>query len=227
MQNAFKNFENLVIVGVSEWVTNRGKQSAVFDKGVVFETVHNGLDVDAFKITDYEILYEKYNIPKGKNIVLHVTPNFNHSIKGGKYVVEVAKMLPDVQFIIVGFNGDKDILTENIIPIAHTKDKNELAQFYNLADITLLTSQKETFSMIVAESLCCGTPVVGFEAGAPETITIPQYSAFSKQGDVERLSKNIKDFLNKEFDCEEISNEARGKYACQNMVNDYISCYKV
>lgn len=226
MQDAFKDFENLTLLGVSEWVTKRAMQSAIFDKGAVFKTVHNGLDVESFKTTDYKILYEKYNIPEDKKIVLHVTPNFNHIIKGGKYVIEVAKELPDVQFIIVGFNGDKSILPENVIPIAHTKDKNELAQFYNLADITLLTSQKETFSMIVAESLCCGTPVVGFEAGAPETITISDYSIFSEQGDVECLTKNINDFLNKEFDCEEISKEAREKYARENMVKNYIKCYR-
>ena len=189
-------------------------------------TVHNGIDIDTFKITDYEALYGKYSIPKDKKIVLHVTPKFNNPIKGGKYVLEVARNLPDIQFIIVGFNGDKNILPENVIPISHTKDKIELAQFYNLADVTLLTSQKETFSMIVAESLSCGTPVVGFEAGAPETITIPQYSVFSEQGNVECLTENINDFLNKEFECEEISKEAREKYACENMVKNYIRCYK-
>ena len=56
------------------------------------------------------------------------------------------------------------------------EDQSELAAFYSLADVTLLTSEKETFSMVCAESLCCGTPVVGFQAGAPEGISLPAVS---------------------------------------------------
>lgn len=226
MRNAFEGFENLVVVGVSEWLTNRAKQSAIFDKDTEFITIHNGIDTDTFRITDFESLYEKYNISKDKKNVLHVTPNFNHPIKGGKYVLEVAKNLQNIQFIIVGFDGDKNILPENIVPISRTDNKIEMAQLYSLADITLLTSKKETFSMVVAESLCCGTPIVGFEAGAPETITIPDYSIFSEQGNVKCLAENIQDFLNKEFDSEKISKEAKEKYACENMVKNYISSYK-
>ncbi len=226
MQNAFKGFDNLTVVGVSSWLTDRAKQSPIFDKGTVFKTVYNGIDVSTFKVTDYEELYEKYNIPKDKKVVLYATPNFNHPIKGGKYVIEAAKKLPHIQFVIVGFNGDKSILPKNVIPIAHTKDKNEMAQFYNLADVTLLTSKRETFSMVVAESLSCGTPVVGFEAGAPETIAIPKYTAFSEQGNVEALTENLERFLNNNFDSEEISKEAREKYDRENMVENYIRCYR-
>ena len=46
--------------------------------------------------------------------------------------------------------------------------------------------------MIVAESLCCGTPVVGFKAGAPEQITIKEYSEFSEFGNIEILKENPK-----------------------------------
>ncbi len=32
--------------------------------------------------------------------------------------------------------------------------------------------------MVTAESLCCGTPVVGFTAGGPESIAIDAFSNF-------------------------------------------------
>ena len=40
-----------------------------------------------------------------------------------------------------------------------------LAEYYSLVDVTVITSFHETFSMVVAESLSCGTPIVGFKAG--------------------------------------------------------------
>lgn len=226
MKKAFDGFENLTVIGVSEWLTQRAKLSPIFPENVHFETIHNGVNTDVFTKFDFEELYEKYNIPRNKKIVLHVTPNFNHPIKGGKYVLEAARKLPKHQFIIVGFNGDESILPENVLPINHTDSKEEMAKFYSLADVTLLTSKRETFSMVVAESLCCGTPVVGFLAGAPETITIPEYSSFAEFGNVELLCEEIKKILSIKFDKQEISDKARKKYAFINMVKKYISMYK-
>ena len=137
----------------------------------------------------------------------------------------IAKMMPYVHFVIVGFNGEGENFPENITAIAHTDSKAEMAQFYSLADVTLLTSEKETFSMIVAESLCCGTPIVGFEAGAPETITISEYSAFVEQGNVDELVKAVDKMLATAFDAEEISKKAIEKYAKENMANSYIASY--
>ncbi len=225
MKRAFSGFENLTVVGVSEWLTERGKMSSVFPE-VKFNTVHNGIDTETFFYTEHKELREKLNIPKDKKIILHVTPNFNHPIKGGKYVLELAEKMPEHQFIIVGFNGDKNVLPGNVMPISHTKDKNELAKIYSMADVTLLTSKRETFSMVLAESLCCGTPVAGFEAGAPETITIPEYSAFVKQGDIEALTKAVSEMAGANFDCEKISKNAIDKYDKKTMAGNYISCYE-
>ena len=226
MKKAFDGFKDLTVIGVSEWLTERAKLSPIFPKNTRFETVHNGIDSEVFTKSGFEELYEKYSIPKDKKIVLHVTPNFNHSIKGGKYVLEAAEKLPNYQFIIVGFNGDESILPENVLPINHTKNKQELAKFYSFADVTLLTSKRETFSMVVAESLSCGTPVVGFKAGAPETITIPEYSSFTEFGNVELLCEEINKMLSMEFDKQEISDKAKVKYDFRNMVEKYISNYQ-
>lgn len=225
MQKAFKGFSDLTVVGVSDWLTQRAKQSPVFPKNTVFKTVDNGIDVNVFSKADYADLYQKYNIPKDKKIILHVTPNFNSAIKGGKYVLQAAEQLPQYQFVIVGFNGDKNILPENVLPVNHTDSKFEMAQFYSLADVTLLTSLKETFSMVVAESLACGTAVVGFKAGAPETIAIPEYSSFTEFGDSELLCEKIKEMLCLEFNKDEISKQAKTKYSFENMVENYIGIY--
>ncbi len=226
MKKAIQGFDNLTVVGVSEWLTERAKKSPVM-QGVKFATVHNGIDTESFRYTDPGALRKKLGIPDHKKVILHVTPDFNHPIKGGKYVLEMAKRFPGHQFIIVGYKvGDMD-LPDNIVTIGHTKSKKELAEFYSMADLTLLTSCRETFSMVVAESLCCGTPVVGFEAGAPEEIAIPEYSSFTGFGDEEKLVIQIDTMLLIEYDKKVISKEATGKYSNNNMVEGYISLYKM
>ena len=80
--------------------------------------------------------------------------------------------------------------------------------------------------MITAESLCCGTPVVGFRAGAPERITIPQFSEFVEQGDVDALYDSVKKILETGFNKEEISSVALQKYSNEKMADDYLKVYE-
>ncbi len=170
MQSAFKGFKNLTVVGVSEWLTARAKQSPVFD-APKFCTIRNGINIAVFHRTDSADLKSRLKIPADKKIILHVTPDFLSVIKGGQYVLELARKMPEYQFIIVGFNGDKSILPENIIAIAHTNNAQELAKYYSMADCLICTSLRESFPTVCLEAAACGCNIVGFRTGGlPETI---------------------------------------------------------
>jgi len=146
-------------------------------------------------------------------------------------VIELAKRFesskPDIKIIVIGYNGDKTNLPSNVIPVQFTRDQAELAQYYSLADITLLTSIRETFSMVTAESLCCGTPVVGFEAGGPESIAIREFSSFVPFGDLEKLEEVTLNFimLKKANLNNEISELAKIQYSKEVMVDKLIEIY--
>ena len=108
------------------------------------------------------------------------------------------------------------------------KDQKKLAEYYSAADVTLLTSKRETFSMVTAESLCCGTPVVGFRAGAPEMIAIPEYSRFVAFGDVEGLKNALFEFrgLKKEVGAQSIADRASAEYDSSVMYAEYLKIYE-
>lgn len=90
MKESFDGFENIAIVSVSKWLENRAKQSAIFRHcHAKFITIENGLDLQSFVPLTINPLKEQFD---GKNpIILHVTPNFNHPLEGGNYVIELAK----------------------------------------------------------------------------------------------------------------------------------------
>ncbi len=226
IKKTYTGFHTLTVVGVSDWLTSRAKQSPLFPPDTSFFTVGNGLDTDIFKNVNSNDLRKRLSIPDEKKILLHVTPNFLHPIKGGKYLLQLAENLPEYQFIIVGYKGREDVLPKNTLPIYHTTDQRELANYYALADLTILTSKRETFSMVVAESLSCGTPVVGFEAGGPETIAIPEYSSFTENGNLELLKGKVEEFLKKKLNREEISKQAHSIYSKKKMVSEYMGIYK-
>ena len=79
--------------------------------------------------------------------------------------------------------------------------------------------------MPVAESLCCGTPIVGFCAGGPESIAIPEYSDFVEYGNIVLLKEAIEKRINTVADKEKIAEIAKEKYSSRVMARNYFNLY--
>lgn len=232
MKKAFEGFDdNLIVSSVSPWLQERAQRSPILrDKKHI--TILNGIDTSVFRIHQSDSLKSEFGI-ENKKVVFHVTASFSTDkshIKGGYYVLKMARRFfesgSDVVFLVAGQHGEISDIPPNIIFLGNISDQNKLAEFYSMADLTLLTSKKETFSMIVAESLCCGTPVVGFEAGAPEMITIKEYSSFISYGDEEELFNQINLYLeDTSFDKSTISDAAKMRYDKDVMIERYRNVY--
>lgn len=227
MKKSFEGFDNLVVTSVSEWLNNRAKESPFF-KGKELKVVLNGIDTEnTFIPSEFENSKEELSL-KDEKIVLHVTANFKDPLKGGRYVMEIAKRLENynIKFIIVGPNSKIENLPDNVIALPKTENQKKLVELYSMADITLLTSLRETFSMVTAESLSCGTPVVGFKAGGPETIAIKDFGTFVEQGNVGMLEKVIIENLEmKNKFSDRIVKAAKSKYSKEQMFNQYFNIY--
>lgn len=231
MKEAFDGFENMIIASVSKWVEDRAKLSPIM-QGHQFRVIGNGIDTkNVFYPRDFQHLLEKHKITNEK-IILHVTASFNlreDNIKGSHYIVKLAERLKgeNMKIIVIGSRDISLKLPENIINVGQVHDQHELAAYYSMADLTLITSKRETFSMICAESLACGTPVVGFKAGAPEMISLSEYSEFVEYGNIDKLKEVIKKWINKKpFLEQSITRTAKNIYSKEKMYNNYISVYK-
>ncbi|MBQ8623888.1 MAG: glycosyltransferase [Oscillospiraceae bacterium] len=222
MKKAFEGFENdCVVCPVSLWTEERAKQSDILEN-FKFKTVFNGVDTKVFSFIKGE--------SPAENTVLNVTACFSNEKshpKGGRYLTELARRMPHVEFLVAGKTEYVGSLPENLHLLGEISDQSKLAKLYNKAKVSVLTSQRETFSMPCAESLCCGTPVVGFKAGAPEQISLPEYSGFVEYGDVEKLEALIEKWLEKEDICnKEISDAAAEAYSTETMIESFIKVYE-
>lgn len=227
MKRAFEGFEeDCFVTSVSPWLMERAESSPILGS-LRHVTVMNGLDTAVFYPHGGKAVREKLSIGDRK-MVLHVTASFSldpKHVKGGYYVVELAKMLPELVFVVVGSRDMSLNLPENVINVGRLEDQQELAAYYSAADVTLLTSKRETFSMVAAESLCCGTPVVGFKAGAPERIALPECSSFVEFGDLEKVEVAMKTLLER-GKCENTASAAKEKYTSKKMCEGYIYAYE-
>lgn len=233
MKKAFSYFrkENIRFTAVSPWVANRSLLSPICKNYECF-CVGNGLETDIFKpSTDDATNRIKSRISCGnRKIILHVAASFTtdeNNIKGGYYIKRLAEMMPTYQFVIVAsYMGNVKGLPENVCVWGRANGQEELASLYSAADVTVIASKRETFSMIVAESLCCGTPVVGFKAGGPESIALEEYSSFVTYGDLEKMKMEIERFANSQWNSTSIAEQAAATYSKEIMTKGYISTYK-
>lgn len=229
MKRAFDGFtHNMTIVSVSPWLMMRAKQSPFLaDKEHC--VVMNGLDTEVFCRRNTESLRQCYQ--EDKKLVLFATTCLTNSpddLKGGRYIIELAKRVEqDNIIILVAGNYEENLdLPTNMILLGRIGSQDLLAQYYSMVDLTVLASLRETFSMVTAESLCCGTPVVGFEAGGPETIAIPEYSCFVSQGDVDALTEAVRKMLQENFERMELGKKAVNVYSGDSMVKGYMEVYR-
>lgn len=226
-RDIYRDWEELTVVSVSPWLKDRAKGSPLL-KDRAHRVILNGVDTDVFYCRKDTDIRETYGIREEK-LVFHATPSFTDDpghLKGGYYLLELAKRMPQVRFLVAGNCSLSGPIPENVTLLGQIRDRQLLATLYSAADLTLLTSKKETFSMVCAESLCCGTPVVGFEAGGPEQISLPEYSEFVKPEDLDALEVEVSRWLGKNVDKAGLSDEATAHYARQRMLREYVNCYK-
>ena len=223
----FKDFVKLKIVTPSHWLADRAHKSFIAGASDI-SVIPNGLDLDIFYPREVLEAFSGINW-KEKFTVLSVGTDFWSDLKGGKWVLRLAKRLPNVLFVIVGVNKRVIDVPTNVKLVQPIKDKDLLADFYSAADITLLTSKQETFSMVTAESLACGTPVVGFDSGAPKELAPDGYGIFVSHGDIEGLERCIQSSMDKSINTKtpsECNSFVRAMYSKEKMVQKYDHIYK-
>lgn len=187
----FSNLPKLTIVPVSYWMESVIKES--FLKHHRTQVIYNGVDLDIFKPRETEKLRSKYNL-KNKKVILGVAAIWSY-LKGLEDFIELAKHIDKNTIIILIGLTDKQIrsLPANIIGLKKTENVDELAEFYSLAEVFVNPSIAESFGLVTAEALACGTPVVVYNVTAsPELVkdgtgyvvesnnTTMLYSAISK-----------------------------------------------
>lgn len=225
MEKAFAGFDKLYSVGVSPWVQHRAEKSPIF-KDAVHTTVLNGLDTKIFTPqSGTDELRKKHGIKDSDKLIIHVTASFESPTKGGKYIIELAKKLGnDYKIIVIGNKETPAALPENIIAVGRVENQTELARYYTMADLCVVTGLRETFSMPIAEGMCCGTPAVGFFAGGPESIAVKKYSEFVEYGNIEELYEAVKDI--EKINISDLSQIAQKVYSKENMCDNYIKIYE-
>lgn len=189
-KDIFTKLNRLVITPVSNWLANEVKMSYFRDCDI--RTIYNGVDLERFKPIRSSLFREKYKL-EDKIILLGVAINWVES-KGLSDFVKLSKIIDDkYRIVLVGLDSEqRKGLSENIIGLGKTESIEELVEIYSTADIFVNPSKEETFGMVTAEAMACGTPAVVYNTTASPELVDESTGVVVEVGDIVGLYDAIK-----------------------------------
>ena len=215
---------DFTIVTPSQWLADRVRLSFLKDKEI--RVIHNGIDTEnVFYPRDVQDLRKELGL-HDKKVVLSVAPNIMDERKGGAIILKLSEKLKELQFVLVGSDETKRY-NENVLMIKRTKDQDELAKLYSLADLFLICSKRENFPTTCLEALACGTPIVGIDEGGTKETASEPYGLFFKADSLDKMIDGIKQQISKHKNKQNISLYGRELYSQQTMYNNYQKIYEM
>jgi len=215
--------KNMKMVGISNWISDCAKRSMLF-KDFDIRTIYNNVNTNDFSPMKKNIARNILNLPKNKKIILTGAKNLKEFHKGFDKYLEAVWQLKDKSNFFLLFFGNLD---ENIIKqsrfeykcLGFLHDTVALRLAYSASDVFVASSLMDAFGKTFAESMACGTPVVGF--GATGLLDIVEH--------------HINGYLAKPFDTSDLAaginwvlfDENRHKELCIKAREKTVACFDI
>ena len=137
----------------------------------------------------------------------HASPFILRIIGGGPDEDKLKKLASDLN------------LLDRIIFFEGQKNNSEVYTYLRNCDFLILNSRFETFSLICAEAMSCGKPVLATACGGPNEFVIKETGLLIKPDNDEELKENFEFMLKHlhEYDALWISNYAKSMFSMEKV----------
>ncbi|MBK6861130.1 MAG: glycosyltransferase [Saprospiraceae bacterium] len=236
LKNDFKNLIRRYIVRKADAIiaVSDNLKNGMMRYGLInsnYLVVYN--NVDTF------IYFDKPKKPTLELKCLHVS-EFKNEHKNITGILEVMLTFKQQVFPIVldlvGYGQDKqliqDFITQNklepYVRLLGKLDPVDLARCYQAADVFVLFSNKENMPCVIAESLCCGTPVISTEVGGIAEVISPENGILIPVNDKVKLKKTLEEFYvsRHRYSTKNISVDAISKFSDRAIGEKIMNCYE-
>lgn len=190
-------------------------------------------------------IYNGVSVPDGLQVVPHgektiVSAGRLVSWKGFDDLINTIKDLPEYKLFIFGDGPDRlrleGLIKEgnlgNRVFLMGQVDRKTLLSHIKGSSVFVLPSKFESFSFQLVESMMVGTPVVAYDIGnLSEIVKSNENGILIEQGNIEMLSKEIRNICENPLSRETLSQNAKRdsvKFSLENTVNELESIlYKI
>lgn len=211
----FTGVPNMTIVTVSQWLKEQVQAS--FLGGYPVVRVYNGIDYSIYRPLESDI---RETLGVGENkMILSVSSGWDDRKGYGRLLALAAKAPQDWRFVVVGLSKEQIArLPQNCIGMERTWDREEMVKLYTAANVFYHPSVEETFGLVTAEALACGTYGVVMDSTAcPEPLG--ENGLVLKTGDPEEAVSKISQVMTWDK-C-----VPQQQFTKEKMTNGYLACY--
>lgn len=202
------------------------------------ELILNGYNPDVFYVEDLDrrsVLHE-FGIDRDFAHVISFAGKFAH-FKGIDILLKGAKeFLRDDTCLVIAGDGElfddmtalaADLGLENAFFI-HNQPHERLRRLYNIADISLLTSRKEPFGLVIIEAMACGTPIVASDDGGAVDILTPDVGLLFESENPQDLADKVNSILDGKaaFDRDLVAHYAQERFSQDNSIHRLVAIYE-
>lgn len=154
------------------------------------------------------------------HLVVGMVANFNRSVKGVSLfldaVPEIVRDVPDARFVLFGRGKEEQALRDKAVSmgigshVIFAGYRQDIHRFYDIMDVSVLTSLSEGLSITILESMRCGIPVVVTRVGGnPEVVVEGETGYLVPSGDVHAFASRTIELLKDEALRKEMGKRAR------------------
>lgn len=219
------------VVAGSKW-TKQHMENSILKNNKQY-LIHNAIDTRLFRPYEKETERKNLGLPADKKIILFVAVGGSQNGTKGwgfvKQTIDHYQDSDDITFLCIG--GAPKEKEKNVIYTDYIEDKTLLARYYSASDVFLYPTMADSFGLVVAEAMACGTPVVTFNTDA-----VPELVEHKKNGYVAEY-KNLEDLLAglqwvlglKTEEVKKMRSDSSQKitehFSLESMVNKYMELY--
>ena len=143
-----------------------------------------------------------------------------------KVVSQLHDRLPGIQVVTIG--GPWADLPDYVLQFQPVTDETHLANWLSTADLVIVPSRFESFSLVAAEAQMCGTPVVSFDtSGLRDVVGAQRPDRLIPQWDWQGMALQIEQDLNQTTGAEQaLRDGAATRWGPDAVGAGYVNAYQ-
>jgi glycosyltransferase involved in cell wall biosynthesis len=178
---------DITLITPSQWLSETAAQSPVF-RNKAIHTIAHGLDLDFFSPKDKPSCRKALGIKQdAKVLMISGAGDFDISPwKGGPLLLDILKALDrgtqkPVDLLVVGkgrLKEAEEFTHLNLHRIGYVASQAFMPILLSAADVLIYPTRADSFGLVLAEAIACGTPAVTYKIGGCVDIIRDNTSGF-------------------------------------------------
>lgn len=226
------------LVSPSEWLLDKVNHSMLSVAVKKSRVIHNGIDLSIFRPANKIQARSRLKLPPDAFICLFVAAGTRDNMFKDygtiyKAIELVSQRWQGRKIIFIALGGEQEsshIGETEIILAPFISSPEDVACYYQSADVYLHAARADTFPNVILEALACGAPVIATGVGGIPEQVIPGKTGFiTPPADADAMAEKIVSLFQDDELRSELSfnaaDDAKRRFGLDRMVDAYLAFY--